>query len=230
MGKKLFDYVIGNPPYNEDFESSGENGNYAKPVYHLFMEEVFKIADRVELIHPARFLFQAGGTPKAWNIKMLNDPHFKVLKYYPKSLILFPNIDLKGGISITYRDVESTFEPIGTFTAFEELNSIKRKSAAKCEEDSLSSIITTQIKFNLKQLYSDHPGMRNFIGSDGKDRRFRNNAFEKIALFTKSPVERDDIKVLGIINNKRVWRYIPLKYVDMKHQCPRVLEGFVACC
>ena len=35
MGKKLFDYVIGNPPYNEDFENSGDNGNFAKPVYNL---------------------------------------------------------------------------------------------------------------------------------------------------------------------------------------------------
>ena len=26
MGKKLFDYVIGNPPYNEDFENSGDMG------------------------------------------------------------------------------------------------------------------------------------------------------------------------------------------------------------
>ena len=31
MGKKLFDYVIGNPPYNEDFGKSGDNGKYAKP-------------------------------------------------------------------------------------------------------------------------------------------------------------------------------------------------------
>lgn len=28
--KKLFDYVIGNPPYNEDFENSVDNENLAK--------------------------------------------------------------------------------------------------------------------------------------------------------------------------------------------------------
>ena len=51
MRKKLFDYVIGNPPYNEDFENSGDNGNFAKPVYNYFMDATYGIADKVELIH-----------------------------------------------------------------------------------------------------------------------------------------------------------------------------------
>lgn len=80
MGKKLFDYVIGNPPYNEDFENSGDNGNFAKPVYNYFMDATYEVAEKVELIHPARFLFNAGNTPKVWNEKMLNDEHFKVMK------------------------------------------------------------------------------------------------------------------------------------------------------
>ena len=54
-----FDFVIGNPPYNEDFDNSGDNGNFAKPVYNCFIDEAYKIADKVELIHPARFLFNA---------------------------------------------------------------------------------------------------------------------------------------------------------------------------
>lgn len=32
MGKKLFDYVIGNPPYQE--ETIGENTTYAPQVYN----------------------------------------------------------------------------------------------------------------------------------------------------------------------------------------------------
>ena len=38
-----------------------------------------RFADKVEMIHPARFLFNAGSTPKAWNEKMLNDSHFDSL-------------------------------------------------------------------------------------------------------------------------------------------------------
>lgn len=40
MGKKLFDYVIGNPPYNEDFENSGDNGNFAKTLSEQAHESV----------------------------------------------------------------------------------------------------------------------------------------------------------------------------------------------
>lgn len=91
MGKKLFDYVIGNPPYNEDFENSGDNGNFAKPVYNYFMDATYEVAEKVELIHPARFLFDAGSTPKAWNAKMLSDPHFKVLHYEEDAGKVFDN-------------------------------------------------------------------------------------------------------------------------------------------
>ena len=91
MGKKLFDYVIGNPPYNEDFENSGDNGNFAKPVYNYFMDATYEVAEKVELIHPARFLFNAGSTPKVWNEKMLNDEHFKVMKYEADCTKVFPN-------------------------------------------------------------------------------------------------------------------------------------------
>lgn len=57
-----FDFVIGNPPYQDDIR--GDNETYAAPVYHYFMNAAFAIANRVELIVPARFLFNAGATPK----------------------------------------------------------------------------------------------------------------------------------------------------------------------
>ncbi len=60
-----FDFVIGNPPYQD--ESVGEN-NQSKPVYNLFMDSAYEVGEVVELIAPARFLSQAGATPKAWNV------------------------------------------------------------------------------------------------------------------------------------------------------------------
>ena len=104
-----FDFVIGNPPYQD--ESNGDLRNYAPPIYHLFLDEAYKVADKVELIHPARFLFNAGATPKAWNEKMLQDPHFKVLEYEEDSDKVFPNLStpIKGGIVITYRDEKKKY-------------------------------------------------------------------------------------------------------------------------
>lgn len=97
-----FDFVIGNPPYQD--ETIGDNATFAPPVYHMFMDAAYEIGDKVELITPARFLFNAGKTPKQWNQKMLEDEHFKTLFYTQKSRELFTNTDIKGGVVITYRD------------------------------------------------------------------------------------------------------------------------------
>ena len=58
-------FIIGNPPYQEI--NSDSTGNYAKPIYHKFLEESYKVSDKVTMIHPARFLFNAGATPKDFN-------------------------------------------------------------------------------------------------------------------------------------------------------------------
>ena len=73
--------AVGNPPYQD--ETVGESRYYAPPIYHEFMESTYAVAVSACLVTPARFLFRAGGTPKAWNEKMLNDKHFSVVKYFP---------------------------------------------------------------------------------------------------------------------------------------------------
>ena len=210
-----FDFVIGNPPYQE--ETTGDNKGFAPPIYNKFLDAAYQISDKVEMIHPARFLFNAGSTPKEWNQKMLNDPHLKVLMFEQQSAKIFANTDIKGGVVITYRDSSKDFGRIEVFTPYEELNSLRMKAAADCEDNSISKIIYTQVRFNLDVLYKDFPELKGIIGSDGKDKRFRNNIFDKIPLFTDTPCD-NSIKVLGISKNKRVWRYIPVKYVDKSHE------------
>lgn len=210
-----FDFVIGNPPYQE--EQEGDNKTFAPPIYNRFMDEAYKIGTAVELIHPARFLFNAGSTPKKWNEEMLADEHLKVLHYESDASHIFPNTDIKGGVAITYRDKNAIFGAIGTFTPFDELNSIKRKVCKNANMMSLADIVYTQVRFDLDALYSDYPELRAAIGSDGKDRRFRNNSFDKIPVF-RDEAYNDYIKVLGISKNKRVWKYIERKYVDFNHE------------
>lgn len=216
FGNMKFDVVIGNPPYQD--ESHGEQDNYSAPIYNEFMDLSNKLSNLVTLITPARFLFNAGSTPKKWNRKMLNDPHFKVIKYFANSANVFPHTDIKGGVVITLRDSDKNFGPIEIFTVYKELASIMKKAEPKNDLERLSNHIYIQNKFKLNVLYKDYPEFKNIIGSNGKDKRFRNNIFEKINIFTESPVNDNDIKVIGLINNKRVWRYIPQKYVDMDHE------------
>ena len=85
-----WDFAIGNPAYQVENPAS----NRQEPVYHYFMEEASKIAEVTEMITPARFLFDAGQTPKAWNEKMLTDKHFKVLCYESDASVVFPSTEI----------------------------------------------------------------------------------------------------------------------------------------
>ena len=80
------------------------------------------------------------------------------------------------------------------------------------------SIIYVQNRFNLDELYRAYPEFRTVIGSNGKDKRFRNNIFEKVSLFTEQRREESDISVLGVIKNKRQWRYFPIRFTDTSHE------------
>lgn len=229
MSKKfLYDFAIGNPPYNDDFNNSGDNENYAKPVYHIFMDAANQVADKVELIHPARFLFNAGSTPKEWNEKVLSDEHYAVLSYAPDSSSVFPGVSIPGGVAVTYHDSQDVIGPIGTFTRFPRLNGILKKAAPTTDEESLMSIVYIQNRYNLDALYAEYPESRKLIGSNGRDSRFEKNAFEKIAAF--SDVQEDDtVKVLGIYNRKRTWRYIKKRLVDSNHENLSKYKIVLAC-
>lgn len=210
-----FDFAIGNPPYQD--ETLGDNKGFAPPVYNKFLEAAYAVANVTEMIHPARFLFDAGSTPKAWNEKMLNDPHLQVLLYEEDATKIFSNTEIKGGVAISYHDKSKEFGAIHVFTKYPQLNTILKKVSPHTEKESLMNIIYIQNKFNLDVMYADHPELMAVIGSEGKDKRFRNNIFDKVTLFTESKSKEDDIAVLGVINNKRQWRYFPKKYIDIAH-------------
>lgn len=210
-----FDAIVGNPPYQ--IMAAGE-ANGSDPIYHLFIDAACKLGEKVSFIHPARFLFNAGKTPKDWNEKMLNDEHYKVVQYWANSGEVFPTVDIKGGVAVTYWDKNKTFEKIGTFTSYPELNGIKKKAAPTEEINSLMSIMYNQTNFDLNVLLKEHPDYIKGIGSEGKDRRLEKNIFDKIPLFTEEKSNEDDIKILGVIKNKRCYRFIPRKYLDISHE------------
>lgn len=208
-----FDVVIGNPPYQ--VPSIGDKPS-DESIYHYFMDAAYTVANKVELITPARFLFNGGNTPKKWNEERLGDVHFKVLKYEPDSKIYFSNTDIKGGIAITYRDADTDFGAIKTFTSFTELNSILKK-VQHIDKTTITDVIFNQNKFNLDSLYIDYPILKSKISSDGKERRMTSGCLSYDCFSDKRHSERD-ICILGVINNKRIYRYISSKYVETSHE------------
>ncbi len=208
FGNMKFDVVIGNPPYQDT--NTGEN--YSAPIYNEFMDLAFNLSDLVTLITPARFLFNAGGTPKSWNNKILNDPHFKVVFYSAKSNTIFPRTDIKGGVAISLRDINKDFGAIKVFTPYPILNSIYRK-VSKLSNRSLSEIITNRGLYKYsKKAYDEEPSEL----AKTSDRRIAPSSFERMPkLFTdeKPKDGHEYIRLLGRLNNKRVYKWFRRDYV-----------------
>lgn len=215
MGKKLFDVIIGNPPYQD--ETLGDNKGFAPPVYNKFLDEAYKIADVVEMIHPARFLFNAGSTPKAWNEKMLKDEHFKVLSYESDASKIFPNTDIKGGVIISYHNDKKIFGAIKVFTKYPELNLILSKVNQVSSFLSMSTIVVTRTAYRLTdKMHKDHPEA---IGQLSKGHAYdmSTNIFERLPqiFYTEKPQdELEYIRILGREKNERVYKYIRRDYVN----------------
>ena len=202
--KKLFNFACGNPPYMENTDSQSTR---MPPIYNVFMDEVYKIAEKTELITPARFLFNAGYTPKEWNEKMLKDPHFKVLHYEPDSSKVFPDAEIKGGVAITYRDSTKEFGAIGTFTKYEELNTILKKVMSIAYQY-LDSIISSPLNYTLSSLMkAENPNLLD---------RLRTSAFTNLAaiFYEEKPTDGHEyVSMIGLLKNKRVSRYVRRDYL-----------------
>lgn len=204
-----FKAVVGNPPYMLKQKATSDT-----PIYHLFMDASFKLSNFVTLITPARFLFDAGKTPSEFNKRVLNDEHFKVVRYESDSNVIFNNVDIKGGVAITMRNTAKNYGTIKTYTAYKELGSILHKVTDRNDFKNIIDIIHLQNKFNLDALYEEHPDYRNIIGSNGRERRLTTSIFNQLDIFTELNTTADDVRIIGLIDNIRIYRYIPKRFLD----------------
>lgn len=212
---KKFYAVVGNPPYQAEPE---QGSTRSLPLYDKFMDESFKVANHVELVTPARFLFNSGQTKATWNEKILADRHFKVLQYEPDSSKIFSGVDIKGGVAITYRDDSADHEPIGMFIPEALMKGIVDKAAAKDRAESLYAISGTQCNYNFDELYSDHPEYAQFISGEGRHSQLKSNALERVPIFTEVKQSEDDVCIFGLVGRERVYRYCPSRYIDSSNE------------
>lgn len=210
-----FDFVVGNPPYQD--ETLGEQKNYMPPVYHLFMDSVYSISDKVELVTPARFLFDAGSTPAVWNKKMLTDKHLKILLYEPDSSKVFPNINFRGGVAVSYRDAGKDYGEIEVFTPYKELNGILKKILPIVKEHSLADIAISRTSYRLTDtMHKENPKAMSCL-TKGHPYDMATNIFDLLpfVFHTNKPNDgKEYIMVVGRENNERCYKYIRRDYVN----------------
>lgn len=214
---RYFNTVVGNPPYNEDFNTGG-NKRYARPLYHHFINLSMRVGGYSLLVTPARFLFDAGSTPKEWNHRMLNDPHLSVLDYYPNSMKVFPGINITSGISIiSYNnDKENEGGAIKVFIPEPTLKTIYQKVACKIR-GSLSSIVSPRTSYHLSEYaLLQHPEIKRIVAKH-REHDIKTNAFDKlddIIYYFCKPCDRYDyVRLLGLAYGKRTYRWVPRAYL-----------------
>ena len=107
-----FDYVIGNPPYQEEAENKSKTNGQAprKNIFHYFQIQADKIAKEGSvLVYPgARWMHQSGKGLKQFGHDQMNDEHLSRLEYYPDSSDLFSNTSISDGISIVSKKMKKT--------------------------------------------------------------------------------------------------------------------------
>lgn len=207
-----FDYCVGNPAYQKEVE----NNNRQTPIYNLFMESSYEFSNCSLLITPARFLFNAGQTPKAWNEKMLKDEHFKVLYYEPNASKIFSNTEIKGGVAITIKNNSKCYGEIGIFTQYKELNTILDKVLPFTRKENISNLFVGAVPYKYSiNFKEEHPELKEFVG---KSFDLRTNAFEKLIniIYFENPHNMNNpVKIYGIYKQNRIPLYVERRYLDV---------------
>ncbi|MDA8025811.1 MAG: Eco57I restriction-modification methylase domain-containing protein [Actinomycetota bacterium] len=90
-----FDVIVGNPPYQMDADSEGQN---VVPIYDTFVREAIELNPRfVSMIIPSRWL--AGGKwLDGFRDQMLADTRIRKIADFPVASELFPGVEIKGGV------------------------------------------------------------------------------------------------------------------------------------
>lgn len=224
-----FDAIVGNPPYQETTNVN----NRQSPIYHYFYDIAEKLCDFYTLITPARFLFNAGLTPAAWNQKMLSDNHLRVVQYASDSREYFPNVSINGGVVIMLRDTSQEYSPITTFLPLESLRTIAEKFTPNSTIN-IPSIIyggRSDLKFNdtflkafpqsprdrLLFIQQKRPAVKQL--GPNEEYELKTSTFEALPYAFKDSVESKNeyYRLLGLENSSRVWKYTRREYMTPRY-------------
>lgn len=91
-----FDFVVGNPPYQE---MDGGHGTSAKPIYHEFVNIAKENANTaISMIMPSRW-FVGGKGLDEFRTEMLNNSSLRTIVDFPNVEDVFHDVDISGGVS-----------------------------------------------------------------------------------------------------------------------------------
>ena len=208
--KMKFDVIISNPPYQL---SDGGAQASAIPIYNKFVEQAKKLKPTyLCMIIPARWMTGGRGLDE-FRKAMLHDDSIQVLHDFADSSDCFSGVEIKGGICYFIRNEHYH----GKCQIFRHRGDEIRESTRALIEDGdeifvrEDRLISIKNKVNITNLSSFDT-----IVSSMKPYGLRGDVFKdtsKYGLPVMSDVYVDGYyKVLGLLNLKRVYRFIPQDY------------------
>ena len=204
--------IVGNPPY----QKNSDDNKRSMPIYNLFMNCAFRVANIAILVTPARFLFNAGATPKHWNDAMLNNEHFRVISYMQDSTLIFPNVKIAGGVAITEFNNDNHFEPIIFFMRNEYLSHIVKqlKSHNAYAGGAFANIVMQQGLYQFSNdFFVNFPCAESNL-VNGTKRKIVNNTIEKFSEAFSEKQKETDVGIYCRFQNNRTVKFIDEKYVQ----------------
>lgn len=108
-----FDFVIGNPPFQEESSETSSKSNGQKPmtnIFHHFQIEADKLANRgCVLVYPCgRWFHQSGKGVKNFGKEQINDKRLAKVICYGDAKKVFPDVDIADGVSIVIKNMNKT--------------------------------------------------------------------------------------------------------------------------
>lgn len=204
-----FDFVIGNPPYQE----MNTSNKMSKSVYPDFVRGAKTIGRKVSLIMPARWTSGESGPykeTKGFIEEMIEGNHIKSFVLYPNSIDLFNNVDIKGGVCFYVYDEDYSKNEVN-YTFVE--NGIKKYAKVSFREaDNIIIRFPELISILRKSRNQSSDSMKTLVSSRNpfgfvSDLFVKNN--EGVSRISETKICDDDYMVYGLLNAKRTTRYIP---------------------
>lgn len=109
-GKKKI-IAVGNPPYQES--DGGGTGKSAIPIYNIFVEKLIETDEISEfvIVIPSRW-FAGGKGLNSFRNKLINSKNITAISNYPNSNMVFPTVDINGGVCFLHFNKNAIVEHI----------------------------------------------------------------------------------------------------------------------
>ena len=174
---------------------------------------------------------------------MLNDPHFKVVRYEADATTIFPNTEIKGGVLISYWDRNVEFGAIKNFVPEQQLRNIIGHFKQD-EEHNLTSIMyggRSDLKFNslflkdypqsindrIKAIQEEHPDVKTLGPNEEYELKSPTLDILSYAFTDNKPENTNDYyKILGLVSGNREYRYIQKKYMIPRYPDHNNIGGY----